>query len=44
MNSQKLLKQLEKKQKMFEEYLRQVRQGRKSKASTGHGDSRTAHK
>ncbi|MDQ0285092.1 hypothetical protein J2Z49_000182 [Desulfofundulus luciae] len=44
MNSQKLLKQLEKKQKMFEEYLRQVRESRKSKAPLSHRSSRTAHK
>lgn len=44
MNSQKLLKQLEKRQKMFEEYLRQLQQSRKSKPPAGYGSSRTVHK
>ncbi|MDK2888473.1 MAG: hypothetical protein PWP72_1351 [Thermoanaerobacter sp.] len=35
MNSKKLLTRLEKRQKMFEEYLRRIRQGRKNKVPAG---------
>ncbi|MGB9803654.1 hypothetical protein [Desulfofundulus sp.] len=44
MNSQKLLKQLQKRQKMFEEYLRQLQEERKSKNAGSRAGSRAVHK